>query len=151
MGEVGGGWSQVMNELAFERSGPERFLSTYPMLAELVRRVGTAPNDRSAVAIGGFAAKLWTLHRMSLAIASLLSQGIAPELEAAMVKDLGTTFEGTSMEIVRQLLPVEPSLSASTRLETLLAEAITHAPGFTLRGGTTEILRGIVARGLGVR
>ena len=26
-----------------------------------------------------------------------------------------------------------------------------HQPGYTLRGGTNEILRGIVARGLGLR
>ena len=32
-----------------------------------------------------------------------------------------------------------------------LAEAQLHQPGFTLRGGTNEILRGIVARGLGLR
>jgi acyl-CoA dehydrogenase len=33
----------------------------------------------------------------------------------------------------------------------LLAEAVLHSPGFTLRGGTNEILRGVVARGLGLR
>ena len=35
--------------------------------------------------------------------------------------------------------------------ESRLAEAISHAPAFTLRGGTSEILRGIVARGLNIR
>ena len=32
-----------------------------------------------------------------------------------------------------------------------LAEAQLHAPGYTLRGGTNEILRSMVARGLGLR
>ena len=37
LGEVGAGWKQVTSELAFERSGPERFLSTFPLLAALRR------------------------------------------------------------------------------------------------------------------
>jgi hypothetical protein len=45
--------------------------------------------------------------------------------------------------------PVRVSLAR--RLQRAVAEAITHAPAFTLRGGTSEILRSIVARGLGVR
>jgi hypothetical protein len=32
-----------------------------------------------------------------------------------------------------------------------LAETVLHAPSWTLRGGTREILRGIIARGLGLR
>ena len=33
----------------------------------------------------------------------------------------------------------------------LLAEAVVRAPAVTLRGGTNEILRSMVARGLGLR
>lgn len=151
VGTVGDGWRQVVTELAFERSGPERFLSTFPLLAELMSALGPDPDERAAVTLGTLAARLWTLQRMSMAVAGLLDAGIAPEVEAALVKDLGTRFERESIELVRLLVPTEPVLGSANRLAALLAEAILQAPGFTLRGGTTEILRGIVARGLGVR
>ena len=33
----------------------------------------------------------------------------------------------------------------------MLDDAVAQRPGFTLRGGTNEILRGVIARGLGMR
>jgi len=33
----------------------------------------------------------------------------------------------------------------------MLDHALYYAPSYTIRGGTTEILRGIIARGLGLR
>lgn len=151
VGRPGEGWKQVMAELAYERSGPERFLSNYPLVAELVRVAGENPDSRLAVSIGQLVARLWTLHRMSLAVAGMLDAGQSPGLEAALVKDLGTRFEQQCSEVIRLLVDAEPSLSSDSRIEVLLAEGILHGPGFTLRGGTSEILRGIVARGLGVR
>jgi hypothetical protein len=44
-----------------------------------------------------------------------------------------------------------PRLHSDDRYADLLAQAVMNAPTFTLRGGTNEVLRGIVARGLGVR
>jgi acyl-CoA dehydrogenase len=64
------------------------------------------------------------------------------------VKDLGTRFETAVVDAVRLLAPAEPDLASAAPLPRLLAEAILHRPGFTLRGGTNEILRGIIARGL---
>ena len=37
LGEVGQGWAQNTSELAYERGGPERWLSTYLVVEELVR------------------------------------------------------------------------------------------------------------------
>jgi|AmaraimetFIIA100_FD_contig_71_2735889_length_1022_multi_3_in_0_out_0_2 hypothetical protein len=42
-------------------------------------------------------------------------------------------------------------LAADHRFGEVLAETIWHAPCRTLSGGTPEILRGIIARGLGLR
>ena len=42
LGEIDGAWKQATCELAYERSGPERFLETYYVLTELVRAVGTS-------------------------------------------------------------------------------------------------------------
>jgi alkylation response protein AidB-like acyl-CoA dehydrogenase len=151
VGTLGAGWSQVMSELAYERSGPERVLSTYPLLEELVRSVGSSPSGAQATAIGRRIAHLAALRRLSISVAAALDEGEEPLVEAALVKDVGTRQEQTLAEVARLQLPVEPRLEGGTPLERQLAEAIFAAPGFTLRGGTNEILRGIVARGLGLR
>jgi acyl-CoA dehydrogenase len=150
LGEIGAGWHQVTSELAFERSGPERFLSTYPLLTALVGEL-VARGGGGAREVGGLVARLWTLRRMSLAVAGSLASGQAPELAAALVKDLGTRFENEVVDVARQVLAVPPDPGAEGGYARLLADAVLHAPGFTLRGGTNEVLRGIVARGLGLR
>jgi alkylation response protein AidB-like acyl-CoA dehydrogenase len=152
VGEEGHGWALVTQELAFERSSPDRFLSDYRLLVELVDRAGRTPDARQAVEIGRLIAHLAALRRMSSAIAGLLDRGISPNVEAALVKDVGTGFEREIPEIARRLFPVQPSLDAH---DDVFAETLGHfmlyAPAYTLRGGTREILRGIIARGLGLR
>jgi acyl-CoA dehydrogenase len=153
LGDIGAGWRQVTGELAFERSGPERFLSTFPLLTALVGELaGTAAGTRGTEReIGGLVARLWTLRRMSLAVAASLESGEAPELAAALVKDLGTRYENEVIDVARLLVSIPPNPGAEGGYARLLADAVLHAPGFTLRGGTNEVLRGIVARGLGLR
>jgi alkylation response protein AidB-like acyl-CoA dehydrogenase len=150
VGREGEGWRQVTSELAFERSGPERFLSSFQVIVELIRRAGPDPEPQIAEAIGRMTAHLSTLRRMSLSIAGRLQAGETPNLEAALVKDLGNAFERSVPEITRLLAP---SLcpAANGRFEEVLADTVLHAPSWTLRGGTREILRGIIARGLGLR
>src|SRR5215472_836389 len=150
VGKEGDGWRQVTSELAFERSGPERFLSSFQLLVERVRRAGPDPEPGIAEAIGRMTAQLRTLRRMSLAIAGKLQAGETPNLEAALVKDLGNAFERQVPEVARLLAPAL-AFAANDRFEEVLAEAVLHAPSWTLRGGTPEILRGIIARGLGLR
>src|SRR2546430_13128644 len=38
LGEIGAGWTQNTSELAFERGGPDRWLSTYLVVEELLRQ-----------------------------------------------------------------------------------------------------------------
>ncbi|MER5918224.1 acyl-CoA dehydrogenase family protein [Streptomyces sp. NPDC001982] len=152
LGEIGQGWHQVTSELAFERSGPERYLSTFPLLVALLGEISGQELDAGRRRdLGGLVARYWTLRRMSLAVAGALEAGEAPELAAAVVKDLGTRFEIEVIDVCRLLLSVPPDPGAEAGFARLLADAVLHAPGFTLRGGTNEILRGIVARGLGLR
>lgn len=147
IGQPGSGWEQVTSELAYERSGPERFLSTFLLFAAMVEVVGSS--SAAEVAVGELWAELWSLRRLSLAIASALHHGKVPEVPAAMVKDLGTRFENKVINVARAVV-TDPHL-APERYQRLLRESVLHAPGFTLRGGTNEILRGIVARRLGLR
>ncbi|MFP5021297.1 acyl-CoA dehydrogenase family protein [Pseudonocardia phyllosphaerae] len=152
-GEIGNGWAQVTGELAFERSGPERFLSTYPLLAALVGELAARDDVDAGTRrrVGALVSRVWTLRTMSLAVAGALESGEAPELAAALVKDVGTRFENEVVDAARLLADVPPDPGAEDGFARLLADAVLHAPGFTLRGGTNEVLRGIVARGMGLR
>ncbi len=151
-GNVNEGWSQVMAELAFERSGPERFLSSYKLLEEAISVLGkSALKQEAMVTIGKFVARLMVLRQMSLSVASQLQDGKLPVNEASIVKDLGTSFEQELPEAMRLILSTEPRSDAKEGVERLLSDAILKAPSFSLRGGTREILRGIIARGLGLR
>ncbi len=151
LGGVGKGWEMVTGELAFERSGPDRFLSTFQLLLESIRVIGAEPDARSANEIGRFVAHIATLRRMSTSVAGMLERGAQPNVEAALVKDIGTAFEREIPETFRQLIPTEPTLGHATSYPELLGMAILRSPGFTIRGGTREILRGMIARGLGLR
>ncbi len=152
LGEIDGAWKQATAELAYERSGPERFLETFYVLTALVRQLGETPDARGAEGLGRLTAQLHTLRRMSVSVAGMLHAGHEPVLESSIVKDVGTLWE--------QALPAEARrLSAFTEsdpgnqadFEDLLEFAALTAPKFTIQGGTTEILRGIIARGLGMR
>jgi alkylation response protein AidB-like acyl-CoA dehydrogenase len=146
LGEVGEGWRQVTSELAFERSGPERFLSTYPLLRAVTDHLaGTDVSTRIAARLGELYADLHTLWLMSWGVAEQLQQGTAPAVEAAIVKDLGTAFESRLFEAVRE---ITAEVDRPPAVDALLAQAILHSPGYAIRGGTSQILRGIVAREL---
>ena len=147
LGQLGNGWQQVTSELALERSGPERFLSSFTLLDTLARLLGeTVPGS---VALGRLTAHLMVLRRLSRSVALLLHQGADPALQASVVKELGTEFEQAVPEAARLLLATEPDLT-DTGYAGVLARAMLDAPSFSLRGGTREILRGIIARGLGL-
>lgn len=150
LGNPGAGWLQVTSELAMERSGPERILSTFPVLAAAVDFLAKAEGTDVA-RLGAIVARLWALRQLSLAVAGRLAAGAEPAVEAATVKDLGTRFESLLTDTVRLLTRVEPEPGSANHLARMLAECVLHSPGFTLRGGTNEILRGVVAKQLGVR
>jgi alkylation response protein AidB-like acyl-CoA dehydrogenase len=151
IGTEGQGWAQVTAELAFERSGPERFLSSIALLETLIAEVGRQPDALQAKEIGRLAARLFTLRQMSLAVTAQLAAGRNPAWEASVVKDLGTSFEQEIPELAQLLLDVAPATRGSSEHARVLAYLTQEAPSFSLRGGTREILRGIIARGLGMR
>src|SRR3954449_4471534 len=154
IGEVDMAWKQATDELAYERSGPDRWIETFPALVELVRRAGEAPSERLAEGIGREVAHLATLRRMSLSVAGMLQAGKTPAVEAAVVKDLGTNFEQALPNKVRLMAPPVGDSDPDTnddRFEQALRHTTLIAPKLTIQGGTREVLRGIIARGLGLR
>jgi alkylation response protein AidB-like acyl-CoA dehydrogenase len=153
VGREGDGWAQANAELAFERSGPDRFLRAFPLLPatiEALRTKGT-PDRLAARRIGESVAQLTTLRQMSLSIQGMLETGKTPGQEAALVKQLGTSYEQRMPDLIREVLDLKPGLDQRDRLDETLAFITQFSPTFSLRGGTREILRGIIAKGLGLR
>lgn len=148
IGQEGAGWAQATSELAFERSGPDRYLSSFPALTAGIDALAAAPQPGAEVTIGRMVARLATLRGMSLSVGGMLERGESPQVEAALVKDVGNLFEQALPEHLRNLL--DPGES-SPQLREMLGALAQLAPTFSLRGGTREILRGIIARDLGLR
>ncbi len=152
IGAEGQGWGQVTAELAFERSGPERIYSSLVLLDGWIahlRKTGRT-DDATSARVGAFVARLAALRAMSLACTARIAAGESPVVEASVVKDLGTSFEQELPLVIGDDLashgdPVDPDLMRALTYVTRVA------PSFSLRGGTREILRGIIARGLGLR
>ncbi|MBU2663932.1 acyl-CoA dehydrogenase family protein [Actinoplanes bogorensis] len=133
LGTVGDGWRQVTGQLAFERGGPERVLSTYPLLALTMAAAGPADAGR----VGELVARLTALRRLGKQVAARMDGGEAPIGPAATLKMLGNRFEVDVIEAARAV----PGVPRAAIDEALLA-----SPGFSLRGGTTEVLGVVIAR-----
>lgn len=147
LGRLGEGWRQVTSELALERSGPERILSTMPLL-NCLPRDDAETIDRSA--LGAIVARAYALRQLSVSVAGALTGSGDVGVSAAVVKDLGTRFEQDVVEYAVHAAGVAPQPDSANECARLLAEGLMHAPGFTLRGGTNEILRTVIARELGM-
>jgi len=151
IGNPGDGWRQVMSELAFERSAPDRYLSTFRLIVELIRAAGPDPDRAVAMEIGGLVARLAGVRMLSMQVAAALDRGETPNTESALVKEIGTALEQDTPEVARLVLAEAPDGARDGLLEELLAYDTLHTPSFTLRGGAREVVRGIIARGLGLR
>lgn len=152
VGAVGGAWSQMGKDLAYERSAPDRWLACHDLLLQTIDRVGPKPNIAQSEALGRLVAHLWTLQNMSLSIAGMLEAGANPNVEASIVKDLGTRYDQEIPQIARTLVPEHMRGDpAHQRFEESLRHNLLFAPAVTIRGGTTEILRNTIARALGLR
>lgn len=146
VGQDGDGWRQVNAELAYERSGPERYLSSIELVKEFLRAVGDHPSEAEQILIGKITAQMWVLRQMSLSVASQLGRGENPMANATIVKDLGTTLEQDIPRLVQASAP-----TGDAAFEETMTYLLQASPSFSLRGGTREILRGIIARELGLR
>ena len=151
VGEEGCGWEQVNAELAFERSGPERIYSANVLLDCWVEHLRRCPSADDETRLGGLIARMATLREMSIAITGKLARGEQPLVEAALIKDLGTTLEQEIPSVVAQSLASDPGSSVDPELIRTLAYVAQISPAYSLRGGTREILRAVIARGLGLR
>lgn len=148
IGAEGEGWQQVGAELAFERSGPERYLSSSQLLLEMLDEAD--PDDaRHAVALGRVVAQYGALRQMSLGVAGMLSRGENPALAAALVKDQGALVEQAMPDLAHDLFGGR--VVPGSTLDQAMHYTALAAPSFSLRGGTREIMRGMIAKGMDLR
>ncbi len=149
LGEPGAGWTQVSSELVLERGGPDRYLSAFGLLRRYLAFRADGHDDLAAV--GRLVATLWTIRQLGVSVAAMVDRGEATPQAASLVKDLGTQHEQRVVDVIAELAALaalDPDPAAQDGFESLLAEAVVVAPSFTIRGGTTEVLRVVTARGL---
>ena len=153
IGEVGGAWKQIGTELAYERSAPDRWLASFDLLLRTLDKARPTPSQRQRDSLGRAVAHLWTLRNMSMSVAGMLQRGLNPSVEASMVKDLATHFDQEVPNLARIVAgegqrgaqPPDPAYEDSLYYNLL------YSPALTIKGGTREILRNNIARGLGLR
>lgn len=150
LGAGGDGWKLVTEELSFERSGPDRILSSFGVLAVMARLLGQSKDPRGIAELGSLTARMTAVRQLSLQINARLGRGEKVGGLATVMKDYGTGLEQDIPEIARRVLDLVPATDGTSDAATL-ATAILNAPCFSLRGGTREILKGIIARELGLR
>lgn len=149
IGAEGNGWAQATAELAIERSGPERYLSSQAILAAFIDDIGPDPSPALKAVLGRAVADLWVLRQMSMSVTAKLASGEDPYVEAALVKGLGNQYEQDMPRAIQDAINLD--LLGDSEFARALHYVLLASPSFSLRGGTKEILRGIVARGLGLR
>lgn len=148
LGNEGDGWKQVTQELAFERSGPERYLSSIQLMLEMLNE-SDPENERHAVELGRRTAHFATLRQMSLGVTCMLAEGANPALAAAAVKDQGALLEQDLPSLAQDLFG--GNVAPDSDLAKVMRAITLDAPCFSIRGGTREILRGMLAKGMGLR
>ncbi|EIV91935.1 acyl-CoA dehydrogenase family protein [Frankia sp. QA3] len=143
LGTVGAGWKQVTEQLAFERGGVERYLSTYPVLAAMIRTVARHPDRAATERLGELAARLTALRQLGLQLADALDQGEAPVRLAAGLKLAGTRFEKDVVETARYVFDV---CEGDAEAHRLLVDGLAVVPGASIRGGSSEVLYTVISR-----
>lgn len=147
LGEVGNGWAQVVEQLSFERGGPERFLTTYPVLADIVEQSRDYVDHSMDVRreIGVLVARLATLRQLAWQVAHALDSGRVPAQQAATLKYLGNAFEHDVLEVARNAHSSGDSLRGRLS-DDGFRMALLASPGYSIRGGAAEVLLSLIAR-----
>ena len=152
IGAEGRGWEQITGQLGYERSGLERVMSVWPLLAAMREEAGDDPWRLAE--LGELEASALVARQLVYRAAAVADTGRSPDHEAAMAKVFGTEVEQRIVEVASRwagrTVRLAPTVPGAPFAGHLFA-AWLIAPSFTIRGGTTEILNGIIARrGLGM-
>jgi 3-oxocholest-4-en-26-oyl-CoA dehydrogenase alpha subunit len=166
LGDLGRGWSQTTAELALERGGPDRFMSIYPVVEAFLREAqssGAASAEPDDLAeppglgeqarrfLGRATATFWVMRNLALSIARAVDRGESSVPQAALLKEMATRFEQDVITALLEVIDLQPVCDSPSVFEAILCDAILTRPIFTIRGGTSEILRSVAAKAISAR
>lgn len=162
VGKKNEGWLQITRQVDLERAGIDRLMHSWPVFEALLRYVKEAitegrpirdiasVRDKLADLKLRFEAGRWLIYRE----AWMLSDGKVPNAEAAIAKAYGTSFQQHLATVCVDILGMPGLLRLGSKWAPILGVAALNymrSPSYTIQGGTSEILRNIIAkRGLGL-
>ena len=162
VGEINHGWYQIAEQLDYERSGVERLMTNYPVYQDLIEYAKQTSHDGKPLAeqptvrsrLADLTVRYEVGRLLTYRVAWVLDQGRPPTTEAAMAKAYCTSFEQYMAHVATQLPGLYGQLRQGSKwippaFRESAAESYLFSPGYTIQGGTSEILRNITAiRGL---
>ena len=124
----------------------------YPILREAFASFIGAESDLEVCGQADSAAKALSLMKTLRPDIVVSDIGLPGRDGLDLVKDLGTIYQQDLPEIARVLAESDATTEEDMADFLDVAQYATMmAPSYTIQGGTTQVLRGIVARGLGLR
>ena len=142
IGTEGGGWRQITGQLGYERAGLERFMSTWALFEAM--RAAAGDDERRQEDLGALEAAARVARLLVFRAAAVADSGRPPDHEAAMAKVFATDVEQKMVEVASQWAGRAARTGEAFGGQLLTAWLV--APSFSIRGGTNEVLRGIIAR-----
>jgi alkylation response protein AidB-like acyl-CoA dehydrogenase len=157
VGRVNGGWGQVMEQLAYERSGMERLMANYPVFDAVIKyvketeqggkRLSENPLIRQKLAQIKVEYEIGRIFMYRVAL--VMDENRSPEWEASMSKAYSTAFEQrlaiTALEILGPYGQLKPG-SKYVKLSGHALHSYLSSKGYSLQAGSTEILKNILAQ-----
>lgn len=132
IGELNGSFAQIMRQMEHERGGIDRLVSNRALYDLMIPGAELDPLLRDEVAR---AESMYTIARHMI-LREVLGQ--APKGWSAITKTLATEFEIEVAGLCGRIA------GADAMLWNRVSRNICYAPGYTLMGGTTQILRNII-------
>ena len=142
IGTEGNGWRQITGQLGYERAGLERIMSTWALFEAM--RAEAGDDDRRQEELGALEAAARVARLLVFRAAAVADSGRPPDHEAAMAKVFATDIEQKMVEVASQW--AGRGARTAGAFGGHLRPAWLIAPSFSIRGGTNEVLRGIIAR-----
>lgn len=142
VGELNGSFRQLMAQMEHERGGIDRLVSNKRLYLDCVEQLRSDGRIQDAV-LRQEMASIESAYRIGrlLVLRETLKQ--APRGFSAATKTFGTEFEIRVADFCGAVLGPHATL-ADSGLRRRVSRNICYAPGYTIMGGTTQILRNIL-------
>jgi alkylation response protein AidB-like acyl-CoA dehydrogenase len=157
VGEIDRGWNQLAAQLDHERAGLERCMSNRPLFLDFVefaREHGLFKDIRVRSRIAELETEFEIARQLCYRVAWVLTEGRIPNYESSVAKLFGQLYMQKVATTITEVLGLYGQLMPGSKWAPLNgrpARRYLLSPGYGLMGGSTEVLRNIIAmRGLGL-